>query len=212
MATEPGFLQSLSHIVRRNLAMGRGLDHRLLRELASDRGREKSVRRAAAMNPTAPPDMLVAFMRHAWQVRVGLARNPALSFELQERLANDSRKEVRRAIANREDAIPDVLRRLGERDPDPRGSDERVGEPQHPSRDRQYLAACGNVVVISAARKRLERPDIYFADQRLMRLRERLEFRLKPSELETIVHKLIDAGDQTPIMVTGLRVSGSHRL
>ena len=125
-----------------------------------------------------PPDMLEAFMRHAWQVRVGLARNPALSLELQYRLANDSRKEVRRAIANREDAIPDVLRRLGERDPDHVVRMNVLANRSTPQETVEYLAKHGNVVVIRAARKRLERPDIYFADQRLMQLRERLEYRL----------------------------------
>ena len=130
------------------------------------------------MNPTTPPDMLEAFMRHAWQVRAGLAGNPALSLALQERLANDSRKEVRREIAKRTDAIPDVLRRLGERDPDHVVRMNVLANRNTPQETVEYLAKHGNVVVISAARKRLERPDIYFADQRLMRLRERLEFRL----------------------------------
>ena len=114
MATEPGFLASLHYLVRRNLARGVGLEHRLLRELARARSVEKCVRRAAASNPSAPLDMLEDFChRHAWQVRVALASNPQLPLSIQLRLAEDPRKEVRVALAYRRSVDPSALLVMG---------------------------------------------------------------------------------------------------
>jgi hypothetical protein len=116
MATEPGFLLSLSRRNQCHLAGGPGVDARILRELAESRGCAKSVRRAAASNSQCPPEMLEGFLRHAWQVRVALTHNPALPPHLQHRLAEDPKREVRADLARHSEVELDVLDTLGKPD------------------------------------------------------------------------------------------------
>ena len=177
MATEPGFLQSLNHIVRRNLAMGRGLDHRLLRELASARKHEKSVRRAAAMNTTTPMDMLEGFVRHAWEVRAGLASNPVLPVHLQMKLAQDPRREVRRVVARRTKVSPEVLRYLGENDTDQRVHLNLVGNAKTPDITLKHLAEHGRLAVRREVEARMESPKMYLHGPRavMQLIHQRLE-------------------------------------
>ena len=158
MATVPGFLNSLDRHVRQNLAAGHGVDPRLLRELAGSRSHSKSVRRAAAMNPTAPADMLEDFMRHAWQVRAALAGNPALPAHLIARLAEDPRREVRQNIVRRERVPPEVLHKMALNDTD---ETVRMGLVRHtltPEDAIAHLDRVGSPVIRDAIRRRSEMP------------------------------------------------------
>jgi hypothetical protein len=112
IAIDPAFLDSLSMTVQRRLVRRRGIDERLIRQLAGPRNRSVDVRAAAARNPSCPLDLLEDYPRHAWPVRAALASNPILPLALQLRLAEDPKRQVRRAISVRNPVDEAVLREL----------------------------------------------------------------------------------------------------
>ncbi|MEC8193863.1 MAG: hypothetical protein VX127_14090 [Myxococcota bacterium] len=95
LATDPGFLDDLGPRLHAIMVGSPGMDPRLIRILAESRSRPVTVRALAAQNPQLPLDMKVAYLRHAWPVREGLARNPSIEPAIQSRLAEDPKRNVR---------------------------------------------------------------------------------------------------------------------
>ena len=109
IAIEPAFLSSLSRTIQRRLVRRQGVDERLIRQLAGPRNRSVGVRAAAARNPDCPMDLLEDYPRHAWPVRAALASNPSLPLALQLRLAQDPKRQVRKALSVRDPVDEAVL-------------------------------------------------------------------------------------------------------
>ena len=66
----------------------------VVRKYGTDKGQPQSVRAAAAGNPIISREMMVGYLEHGQQVRIGLASNPTLPVEFIDFLFSDPAPEV----------------------------------------------------------------------------------------------------------------------